>query len=236
MNYKKIYEDFITDRKTREPLYKRDGSSEKHHIIPKSLGGSNSKENIVRLKTSEHLFAHLLLAKIYGGKMWNALFKMLNGQQIKYTNKSMRILFEKSRKEYSANKSKSMTGLKRTKEFKEKLSKRMKGENNPMFGKEGPNKGKVWSKEIKKKQSDAKIGIKNPMFGKTHNRCKGQDNPRYGVTLSEEQKQKQKESLKKTNEKKLKENPIICPHCKKIGINEGVMKRFHFDNCKNFKS
>ena len=30
------------------------GYSERHHIIPKSLGGNNSKDNIVRLTARQH--------------------------------------------------------------------------------------------------------------------------------------------------------------------------------------
>jgi hypothetical protein len=39
------------------------GYIEKHHIIPRSLGGSNDKENIVSLSGREHYIAHLLLAR-----------------------------------------------------------------------------------------------------------------------------------------------------------------------------
>ena len=37
--------------------------TEKHHILPKSLGGDNSKENLVLLTAREHYIAHLLLCK-----------------------------------------------------------------------------------------------------------------------------------------------------------------------------
>lgn len=37
---------------------------EKHHIIPKSMGGNNSKENLVMLTAREHFICHLLLIKI----------------------------------------------------------------------------------------------------------------------------------------------------------------------------
>ena len=41
------------------------GYSEIHHIIPKSLGGKDSKDNLVKLSAKEHFIAHRLLAKIY---------------------------------------------------------------------------------------------------------------------------------------------------------------------------
>jgi hypothetical protein len=37
---------------------------EKHHIIPRSLGGSNKKENLVLLTAKEHFICHLLLTKM----------------------------------------------------------------------------------------------------------------------------------------------------------------------------
>lgn len=49
---------------------------ERHHIVPRALGGSNAKDNIVPLTPREHFVAHLLLAKIHGGKMWFAVVRM----------------------------------------------------------------------------------------------------------------------------------------------------------------
>jgi hypothetical protein len=48
--------------------------TEKHHILPKSLGGTNHKSNLVNLPYRYHFICHKLLAKIYGGKMWFALW------------------------------------------------------------------------------------------------------------------------------------------------------------------
>ena len=41
---------------------------EKHHIIPKSLGGSDNLDNIVALTAREHFICHLLLTKFTKGK------------------------------------------------------------------------------------------------------------------------------------------------------------------------
>ncbi len=43
------------------------GYQEKHHIIPKSLGGSNSKDNLVALTPKEHFIIHILLCKFTTG-------------------------------------------------------------------------------------------------------------------------------------------------------------------------
>jgi hypothetical protein len=44
------------------------GYTEKHHIIPKSLGGSNEENNLVNLTAKEHYICHLLLIKMTEGK------------------------------------------------------------------------------------------------------------------------------------------------------------------------
>lgn len=46
---------------------------EKHHIIPSSLGGTNSGGNIVKLTAKEHFVCHLLLTKMTCG---NSMYKM----------------------------------------------------------------------------------------------------------------------------------------------------------------
>lgn len=56
------------------------GYTEKHHIIPKSLGGSNNPSNLVSLTAREHFICHMLLTKMvvgkYRQKMSHALWAM----------------------------------------------------------------------------------------------------------------------------------------------------------------
>jgi hypothetical protein len=61
MNYQNIYNSLIQKR-LKEPAT---GYTEKHHIIPKSLGGSDDLSNLVVLSGREHWVAHLLLYKIH---------------------------------------------------------------------------------------------------------------------------------------------------------------------------
>lgn len=49
---------------------------EKHHILPKSLGGDNSPENLISLTAREHFLAHWMLWKAVGGKMAYAFHLM----------------------------------------------------------------------------------------------------------------------------------------------------------------
>ncbi|MBV36206.1 MAG: hypothetical protein CMP47_12265 [Rickettsiales bacterium] len=61
MDYKKLYYSIIEKRQQCSPT----GYTEKHHVIPRSLGGTDDKENLVNLTAREHFLCHYLLAKMY---------------------------------------------------------------------------------------------------------------------------------------------------------------------------
>lgn len=64
MNYVTIYDNLINRAKIRKTDL---GYYEKHHVIPRCLGGNDNKDNIVKLTAREHLVAHLCLVKMYPG-------------------------------------------------------------------------------------------------------------------------------------------------------------------------
>lgn len=84
MEYIKIYNQIIERAKTRQI----DGYIEKHHIVPRCMGGSEDKENIIQLTAKEHFLCHLLLVEIYpkNVKLWYSLFLMSinKNKKIKY--------------------------------------------------------------------------------------------------------------------------------------------------------
>lgn len=61
MDYNKIYIKLIKRAVGRDIK----GYTEKHHIIPRCMGGNNNPCNIVQLTPEEHFLAHLLLVRIY---------------------------------------------------------------------------------------------------------------------------------------------------------------------------
>lgn len=62
MDYKKHYDLLIARGKARVcPL----GYFEEHHVVPKCIGGTDKKENLVNLTPEEHYVAHQLLVRIY---------------------------------------------------------------------------------------------------------------------------------------------------------------------------
>lgn len=81
MNYEKIYKQLI-ERAQSESRQKGCGVYfEQHHIVPKCIGGTNDKINLVLLTPKEHFIAHKLLHKIYpdNQKLHYALWAMING-------------------------------------------------------------------------------------------------------------------------------------------------------------
>jgi hypothetical protein len=77
MDYQKHYNKLIDRAKIRI----LEGYKEKHHIIPKCMGGTNDENNIATLTAEEHFVAHQLLVKIYPNnkKLVYALSKMCCG-------------------------------------------------------------------------------------------------------------------------------------------------------------
>jgi len=84
MDYQKIYNSIISNTQKLNRKKNKGILFEKHHIIPKSLGGSNNKHNLVLLTPKEHYICHRLLVEIYKGtpqenKMYYAMWCMING-------------------------------------------------------------------------------------------------------------------------------------------------------------
>ena len=66
MNYERIYNQLVEKCKVRGLDKKSvDYYTELHHIIPRSLGGDNSQDNLVMLSGREHYIAHMLLWKAF---------------------------------------------------------------------------------------------------------------------------------------------------------------------------
>lgn len=120
---------------------------ERHHIIPKSLGGSNDKSNLVSLTAKEHFICHALLCRMCINR--DHYFKMLNAFQRMQTSNS-------DQKRYTSN---------LYQYFKEEISIAksilMSGENNPFYGKTHTEESII---KILENRTDTR-GANNPNFG-----------------------------------------------------------------------
>ena len=76
MNYQAIYQSIVEKAKIRVC----DCKTERHHIIPRCMGGTNDSGNLVDLTLREHYIAHQLLCRIYpeNQKLWWAAWMMMN--------------------------------------------------------------------------------------------------------------------------------------------------------------
>lgn len=79
MNLQKIY-DSIIERGLLRGLNKKklNGYFEKHHIVPKCVGGKDEKSNYVLLTAKEHYICHMILPYLYPNSMglWIAIERM----------------------------------------------------------------------------------------------------------------------------------------------------------------
>lgn len=213
--YTRWYNNITEQAKTRTI----DGYTEKHHIIPRSLGGSNNADNLVRLTAREHFVCHWLLTKMHlgeaRGKMINALYLMQgkNKYQDRYINSKV---YQKLQQEYS--------------QYISNL-----------------NKGRVQSLEEKARQITAITGRKRAPFSdewkaKMSASKLGENNNRYGATVSNETKQKMREKAlgrkqsAETIAKKIaatqgkKREKKLCPHCDQM-IAVNTYSRWHSNAC-----
>ena len=124
--YTNWYHKIIHNAKTLE----RDKKSqyfERHHIIPRSLGGSNARQNLVNLTAREHFLCHMLLPKMVQGNT-SEYFKMLhcailmkggNRFQTRYCNSK---LYESVKREYAEYRRSIRLGSVMSEETKSKIS------------------------------------------------------------------------------------------------------------------
>jgi hypothetical protein len=85
--YKTWHDNIITKAKNRTlTCY-----TEKHHILPKCLGGSNNEDNLVRLTAKEHFIVHMLLCKFTEGLAKRKMYFAFNAMcSLKLSNNNKR--------------------------------------------------------------------------------------------------------------------------------------------------
>jgi hypothetical protein len=149
MNYQKIYNNIVRRGQNRI----LEGYSEKHHIVPRCMGGTDEVTNLVSLTPEEHYLCHLLLVKIHPKNIRlvkAAMFMVSSNNNVKRNNKAYGWL-------------------------KRQYSEYMRGPNNPQ--KINPIKGEqhyAFGKKLspdhftengKKVLADKMLGNKNPCAG-----------------------------------------------------------------------
>jgi len=155
--YAKWYFSIITNAQSRSisPEIKY----ERHHIIPKSIGGANDPTNLVYLTLHEHILCHRLLVKMLHGdakyKMKHALFLMAYNSKYQLTSREF-VAIKSIKRNHTA-------------ETKKKLSIANSGENNPSYGVPCSDARKEKIRETKKHLSiESRAKISAAKKGKGH--------------------------------------------------------------------
>ena len=241
--YKQWYTN-ITERAKNRVL---ETYTESHHIVPRSLGGRDERNNLVNLTPREHFICHWLLVKMTTGqehhKMLNALRMMRaekQGQQRYHTKITARV-YESIKQEYAELQSKQFAGVgngmfgkHHTQEAKDKirqknLGKKLTPEQIEKLKKATTGKKKPpITEEHRAKLSAAKQGKNNNMWGKTHSEetLAKMSAKATGRKQSEETIRKKIEATKGKKREKL-----LCPHCDQLVAVNGYA-RWHGANCK----
>lgn len=247
--YNKWYSQIIANGKD-----KKLPGHERHHIMPRSLGGTDSNDNLVYITAREHFICHWLLTKIYPTgeehwKMLNALRMMRaeNKNQQRYDTKITSRVYAKLKEEYA-----------------QLHRERYSGENNPFYGKKHSNEtiqllrkvnlgdnNPMKRESMREKMRELKTGKKRAPFNdewiaKLAESNRGENNGMFGKSHSPETIEKIREKAKlrtysdETNEKRrlanlgLKREKKLCPHCnKEVAVNGYA--RWHGENCKERK-
>lgn len=80
--YTKWYFQIVEHRQNNRP----EGYTERHHIIPRCMKGTNDASNLVYLTAREHFVCHHLLVKMTSGKSKNKLWYALNNMLMRSDN------------------------------------------------------------------------------------------------------------------------------------------------------
>lgn len=250
MNYKKIYDSLITKAKNRETLE----YTEKHHVLPRCMGGSDEHSNLVRLTAREHYIAHWLLAKAYRSRKlvfaWRSMAMDPLGKR--YTSHS----FKYAREAWIKEMANANSGICFSEERKRNLSLSHigqqpwnKGVKMPTHQKYIDARDKYYAEPVKCKMCENPIpyrmrtrknrtycsrkcyfsdpDISQVRIGKPGKVNSGSFKP--GNKISEETANRISDKLTG-----MKRPRGVCPHCGKEGA-VSLLKRWHFDNCKELK-
>jgi hypothetical protein len=232
MNYLKHY-NMLIERSQNRVI---DGYVEKHHIIPRCLGGTNDTSNIAVLTPEEHFLAHQLLVKIYPNSppLVNAAVIMTTHHtEHRANNKLFGWLRRRAstyRKEWLKENGhpKGFLGKNHKLEDIDKITAGIrqtaieKRVSIYAYNLDGTFYKKYESLiECAEDLKTSPSNIKYTAEGKfTH--CKGKQ-IRYDYVESMPPRTSRLAGVKKYN--------YVCPHCNKEGKGP-AMKRFHFDRCK----
>jgi hypothetical protein len=156
-----------------------DDYAEVHHIVPRSLGGSDDADNLIRLTARQHFIAHWMLARALGGSAARAFFMMSNFGKYGQVNSTTYAI---ARQEYAEQVSQQLKGKPSQCQFSEETKQKMRE----------AKLGRSLREETKQKLRVAMLGQKRgPEFAaKVSEAKRGRGNGRLGHAMSEQTKRR----------------------------------------------
>lgn len=230
--YSKWYYNIINNATTRE----RNGYTEKHHIIPKSLGGSNSIENLVRLTGKEHYICHLLLVKMTIGdnrkKMLHAIWSFIRSSKNQNRQKITGKRYERIRQEFSQMLSESRKGVLNvgrivSNEQRKKLSEASKGKLKSTITKERMKLAWTTRDRTVNKITREKLAKSVSNFWELSEHRQQQSDNRKNFLIKNPKVLEQQVN-------NLNNNRYTCKYCGTT-TNKGNYSRWHNTNCKGYR-
>jgi hypothetical protein len=244
MDHKKIYNKIIERAKKEKRIkFKKADKNyiyyERHHIIPRCLGGNDANNNLVLLTAREHFICHKLLTYIYPNDRNIALafHQMTFGVHKKSYNVSSRD-FSYARERIS------LIGL--SQETKRKISEKHKNKVISLETRKKMSeklKGLKRSEETKKRISDSKKIKNNDFFTgsikealiKKYGKELGQikiDTYIEKIRIAHIGRKATEETKRKLSISSHKRKYVKCQFCNKE-FDPANFKRWHGNNCKN---
>ena len=212
----------IIDRAQNRTL-SEDTYTEKHHIIPRSLGGNDDQDNLVRLTAREHFVCHWLLTKMTDGA---------NQKKMAYACKRMMHSAGPKQRRYKINGrvyeqlKNNLNEMLKNREFTDEWLTKLKSSARRRADNEGAREKGI-RRATMIKANNSRKGEKRPWQSGANNhffgvRMTGELNPFFGKRHSEQ-------SLAKMRKPQPK---YVCAHCQKEVGGKSNLERWHNDNCK----
>lgn len=190
------------------------GYFEAHHIVPRSMGGSDDADNMINLTARQHFVAHWMLARAMGGSAARAFFMMSNFGKYGQVNSTTYAI---ARQKYAEQVSQQLKGKPSQCKFSEETKQKMRD----------AKLGKKLTPEHIEKMRQTRIGKKMPLeFGKKVSQAK------RGIATRGSGWSHSEETLVKMAASNRNRPMVTCPHCTKTVKDHGGAKRWHFDRCR----
>jgi hypothetical protein len=226
MNYLNIYNQLMMKRMKTPSTAEY---TERHHVVPKCMGGDDSPDNLVVLSAKEHYVAHHLLYKHYKTtKLAHAWFMMLR------CDPNQKRVFTAKQHEAATN------------AHRKVLSETMKGEGNHFYGKTHTDETKKKISEANKGRVKSEAEISN-WVAKVASKTKSPEHRakigRKGMVMLQNvdtleivrvpKDDERVQSVDWVNPRKLTpEKKYKCDYCD-IETTKSNLKRWHNENCKH---